>query len=111
MSRRKKAEGKVDETPYVTRTERTQTATTINKVGLRLAELPSESLDQLGLPEDLREAIDLCQRMKIRGRSRQKRLICQILRGEHHENITQRLEALEAEAKRNKRSSDGSTPG
>ena len=111
MSRRKKAGGKVEETPYVTRTERTQAAATINKVGLRLAELPPESLDQLELPEDLREAIDLCQKMKIRSRRRQKRLICQILRGEHHEAITQRLEALEAEARRNKRSRHRSTPG
>lgn len=48
------------------------------------------------LPEELREAIGMCQQMKIRGRSRQKRLICQMLRAEDHEAITQRIDEMEA---------------
>lgn len=38
----------------------------------------------------------MCQQMKIRGRSRQKRLICQMLRAEDHEAITQRIDEMEA---------------
>ena len=85
-----------EETPYVTRTERTRAATEVNKIGLRLAEFSPEALDELELPEDLRDAIDFCQKLKIRGRSRQKRLICQMLRAEDHAAITKRVEALEA---------------
>lgn len=110
MSRRKRSaedveehvEQDVEQTRHLTRTARTRAATEVNKVGLRLAELPPDALDQLELPEELRDAIDLCQRMKIRGRSRQKRLICQLLRAEDHEAITQRVEALEAAMKRAK---------
>jgi ribosomal 50S subunit-associated protein YjgA (DUF615 family) len=102
MSRRKET---TEETPYLTRTERTRAATAVNKVGLRLVEFSPDDLDQLELPEDLREAIDVCQKLKIRGRSRQKRLICQILRSEDHGAIAQRVVALEA--RRNAAASKG----
>ncbi len=102
MSRRKEI-GK--ETEYVTRTERARAATAVNKIGLRLVEFSPNDLDQLELPEELREAIDLCQKLKIRHRSRQKRLICQMLRGEDHEAITERVIALEE--RRNEAASKG----
>ena len=85
-----------EEKPYVSRTELTRAATAVNKIGLRLAEFPPDALDELELPEDLRDAIDICQKLKIRARSRQKRLICQLLRAEDHEAIARRVEALEA---------------
>ena len=100
--RRRREEEGAEERPYVTRTARTQAASAVNKVALRMTEFPSEALDQLGLPQDLREAIDLCQRLKPRGRSRQRRLICQLLRGEDHEAIRKRVEALEADKERSK---------
>jgi ribosomal 50S subunit-associated protein YjgA (DUF615 family) len=91
-----------EETEDGTRTARTRAATAVNKVGLRLAALPPEALDQLELSQELREAIDLCQKMKLRGRSRQKRLICKLLRAEDHEAITRRTEALEAAIRRSR---------
>ena len=100
--RRRREEEGAEERPYVTRTERTRAASAVNKVALRMAEFPSEALDQLGLPQGLREAIDLYQRLKPRGRSRQRRLICQLLRGEDHEAIRKRVEALEADKERSK---------
>ena len=91
-----------EEAPYVTRTERTRAATAVNKVGIRIAEFPADALDQLELPENLRDAIDACQKMKPRGKSRQKRLICQLLRAEDYEAIATRVEALEAALKGSK---------
>ena len=101
MSRRSRGtEDSAEERSYVTRTERTRAATAVNKVALRMAEFPPEALDKLELPEDLRDAIDVCQKLKPRGKSRQRRLICQLLRAEDHEAITKRVEALEAATKR-----------
>ena len=101
--RRRGTQEDLEETDDVTRTARTLAASAVNKVGLRLADLPPEALDQLALPEELREAIDLCQRMKLRGRARQKRLICKLLRAEDHVTITKRTEALEAAIRRSRR--------
>ena len=101
--RRRGTEEDAEATDYVTRTARTRAADAVNKVGLRLADLPPDALDQLELPEELREAIDLCQRMKVRGRARQKRLICKLLRAEDHETITKRTEALEAAIRRSRK--------
>ncbi len=84
-----------EETPTLTRTARTLAATAVNKIGLRLVEFSPEDLDQLELPEDLREAIDVCQKLKIRARSRQKRRVCQVLRSLDHEAIAERVSALE----------------
>ena len=102
MTKRHRGEAIGEETPYVSRTARTRAAATVNKVGLRLADLPPDLLDQLQLPKELRDAIDVCQKLKIRGKSRQRRLICQLLRAEDHEAITTRLEALEVATSRAK---------
>lgn len=100
MSKRKKWDnehGQPDaaEQPYVSRTERTRATQVINKMGLQLAGLPPTVLDQLELPEELREAIDLCQRLKVKSRRRQQRLVCQLLREEDHEAIIKRVQALD----------------
>ena len=103
MTKRRRGTDKdAEETEDGTRTARTRAATAVNKVGLRLAALPPDALDQLELPQELREAIDRCQKMKLRGRSRQKRLICKLLRAEDHEAITKRTEALEAAIRRSR---------
>ncbi len=101
--RRRGTEEEAEGTGEVTRTARTLAASAVNKVGLRLAALPPDALDQLELPEELREAIDVCQRLKLRSRARQKRLICKLLRAEDHEAITKRTEALEAAIRRSRR--------
>lgn len=105
MSRRKRAaeeraEADTVETPYLSRTERTRATNAVNKLGLRLAELRPATLDTLELPEELREAIEVCRKIKTKAKSRQKKLICQILRGEDHEAIAKRVEAMDAEAAR-----------
>jgi ribosomal 50S subunit-associated protein YjgA (DUF615 family) len=103
VARRKDQKRESDEEPvYVTRTARTRAASDLNKIALRMAEFKPEALDRLDLPEDLRDAIDVCQRLKPRGRSRQRRLICQLLRNEDHEAITKRVEVLEAATEREK---------
>ena len=100
--RRKRAEEDAEERPYITRTERTRAATAVNKVAVRMAKLPPEELDQLALPENLRDAIDVYQKLKPRGRARQQRTVCQLLRYADHEVIIPRVEALEAATKRRK---------
>ena len=56
-------------------------------------------LDVLELPEELREAIDICQGLRAQSQGRQRRLVAKILRGENHEAIRERLERLLEERK------------
>jgi ribosome-associated protein len=78
--------------PRASRSERKREATAINGLGLRLIKLSPAQLDRLDLPEDLRRAIELCQGLKIRAQSRQKRLIGQLLRDGDHAAIQRRIE-------------------
>lgn len=100
MSKREKRNGETGEQaateePYASRTERTRATQAVNKMGLRLAGLSPTLLDQLELPEELREAIDVCQKLKVRHRRRQQRMVCQLLRDEDHVAITKRVQALD----------------
>ena len=69
------------------RTQLRHEAREVSQLGLDLIALAPPTLDALALPEELREAIALCQGLKIRARSRQKRLIAQLLRAEDHDAI------------------------
>jgi len=104
--RRREAEENTEKTgfeaPYISRSERTRATKVVNKVGLQLAGLSPDTLDLLELPQELREAIDDCQKMKTRDKSRQKRLICQLLRAEDHAAIAKRVEAWEISTGRSK---------
>ena len=60
--------------PRPTRTQQTRAATVVNQLGVRLTLLSSADLDRLELPERLREAIDVSQKLKTRSRGRQNRL-------------------------------------
>ncbi len=84
----------------LSRTERTREMKILNQLGLQLAAFPPSVLDQLELPEELRHAINVCQAMKPRARGRQRRLVCQILRGEEHEAIRERVESLEQSSRK-----------
>ena len=75
----------------VSRTRRRQDARAVSQLGLELIALSPAVLDRLDLPSELREAIALCQRLKLRARSRQKRLIAQLLRAEDHDAIRGRI--------------------
>ncbi|MFP6656054.1 MAG: ribosome biogenesis factor YjgA [Myxococcota bacterium] len=77
-----------------TRSQQTRAATAVNRLGLELTRLSQADLDHLELSERLREAIDVSQKLKARGRGRQNRLIGQLLRAEDHETIRARLESL-----------------
>ena len=76
---------------WVSRTRRKQDAEAVSKLGLELIALSPSVLDQLELPAELREAIALCQRLRLRAQSRQKRLIAQLLRAEDHDAIRGRM--------------------
>jgi ribosome-associated protein len=80
--------------PRLTRTQQTRAAAAVNELGLELTRLRPQELDRLELPERVREAIDVSQRLKPRSRGRQNRLIGQLLRAEDHEAIRARLETL-----------------
>jgi ribosome-associated protein len=69
------------------RTQIKREAQQVSRLVLDLISLAPPALDSLALSPELREAIDVCQGLKIRARSRQKRLIAQILRAEDHEAI------------------------
>jgi ribosomal 50S subunit-associated protein YjgA (DUF615 family) len=84
----------------LSRTERTREVKIVNQLGHQLVAYPPSVLDELELPEELRHAIDVCQAMKPRTRGRQRRLVCQILRGEEHEAIRERVESLEQSSHR-----------
>ncbi len=73
------------------RTQLRNEARQVTGLVLDLIALAPPALDALGLPPELREAIEVCQGLKIRARSRQKRLIAQILRAEDHEAIRRNM--------------------
>ena len=77
-----------------TRTQQTRAAAAVNRLGLELTQLSARDLDRLELPERLREEVEVSQRLKVRARGRQNRLIGQLLRAEDHEAIRGRLQAL-----------------
>lgn len=80
---------------FASRSERNAATQAVNKMGVRLTTFAPALLDQLELPEELREAIDLCQKLNLKSRRRQERMVCQILRREDHEAISLRVGALD----------------
>lgn len=83
----------------LTRSQQTRAATAVNRLGLELTLLSARELDRLELPERLREEIDVSQKLKVRSRGRQNRLIGQLLRAEDHEAIRARMESLNGRAR------------
>ncbi len=87
-----KTSGSQDQRP--TRSEQTRAATAVNQLGIKLTTLSVAELDRLDLPERVREAVDVCQRLKPRARGRQNRLIGQLLRAENDDAIREAVDAL-----------------
>ena len=81
-----------DAVDSLSRSELKREARRVSQLVLDLIALPSSALDALELNASLREAIDLCQRLKLRAQARQKRLIAQLLRAEDYEAIRRSLE-------------------
>ncbi|MBS0373021.1 MAG: DUF615 domain-containing protein [Proteobacteria bacterium] len=81
-----------DEGP--SRSQRKRDAAELKELGDELAALPVAELDRLELPEKLRDAIDLAQRLTAHGaRARQRQLIGKILRKTDVAAIRAMLEA------------------
>jgi ribosome-associated protein len=78
------------------RSQQRRDAAAVTELGKQLVEMSRAELDRLGLSEELRDAIKLCQGLKLRARNRQKRLIGQLLRADDHEGIRARLDVLHA---------------
>ena len=76
------------------RSQKHRDAAAVNELGLELIALIPSDLDLLDLPSELRHEIDVCQGLKMRAQSRQKRLIGQLLRAEDHEGIRERVDKL-----------------
>ncbi|MAJ61866.1 MAG: hypothetical protein CBC48_19245 [bacterium TMED88] len=79
--------GSGEETAPLSRTQMRREAQRVQQLVLDLIALPSSGLDALGLDPSVREAIHLCQGLKLRAQARQKRLIAQLLRAEDYEAI------------------------
>jgi ribosome-associated protein len=82
--------------PGPSRSQQRRDAAAVTQLGEQLVALSARQLDRLELPEELREAIALCQVLTRRARGRQARLIGQLLRAEDHDAIRQRLRVLHA---------------
>ena len=76
------------------RSQRTRDANQANKFGVVLVGLNTTQLDRLTLPEELREAIDVCKELKKSGRGRQQRLVGKLLREGDWQQIRLRLEGV-----------------
>ena len=76
------------------RSQRTRDANAINQIGIQLVGMSAEALDRLELPDELREAIDLCKTLKKSGRGRQQRRVGKLLRAEEDEALLTRLEGI-----------------
>ena len=78
-----------EETTEVSKTRRKRAMEELQALGETLAELPAERLNKIELPEELREAIDLYQRMsrKDDARRRQVQYIGRLMRQVEEEPI------------------------
>ena len=78
------------------RRQRTQEATMITELGIKLTTLKPEELDSFDLDEELMEAITCCQNLKkSTARRRQERTIGKLLRRRDLEKIKKDLGALD----------------
>lgn len=89
-------DGSEESSGSVSRTRQREEAKAVARLGGELIDLSPSVVDKLDLPLELVEAIDLCRRLKLRARARQKRLIAQLLRSEDCDAIRQRMANLGA---------------
>ncbi|KTC68726.1 alpha helix protein [Legionella birminghamensis] len=82
----------------ISKSQRKREADALQKLGVKLVELPADILDQLPLNEALRQAIDAAKSIRSHGAvRRQAQLIGKLMRGADHEAIKEAYEALESE--------------
>ena len=80
--------------PRPSRSQKSRDSKAVTELALEMIELKGPDLDLLELDDDLRQAIDVCQGLGLRARSRQNRLVAQLLRASDHEAIRVRITKL-----------------
>lgn len=83
-----------EEIIWVSKSEIKRDAEELKRLGLELMELSSSALDRIPLDEELRQAIELAQRIKKEGRRRQVQLIGKLLRSRDDQPIRLALDKL-----------------
>ena len=83
-----------DEIIWVSKSEIKRDAEELKRLGAEMVELGKNALDKIPLDTDLRDAIELAQRIKKEGRRRQMQLIGKMLRSRDVEPIRQALDKL-----------------
>jgi ribosome-associated protein len=87
-------ENKDDEIIWVSKSEIKRDAEELKRLGAEMVDLGKNALDKLPLDEELRDAIELAQRIKREGRRRQLQLIGKLLRNRDVDPIRQALDKL-----------------
>ena len=88
-----------DEIIWVSKSEIKRDAEELKRLGAELVDLGKNALDKIPLDTDLRDAIELAQRIKKEGRRRQLQLIGKMLR---NRDDRQQLRSLIRNAKKEK---------
>ncbi len=83
-----------EEIIWVSKSEIKRDAEELKRLGAEQVDLGKNSLDKIPLDEDLRNAIELAQRIKKEGRRRQLQLIGKMLRQRDEDPIRQALDKL-----------------
>ena len=83
-----------DEIIWVSKSEIKRDAEELKRLGAEMVDLGKNALDKLPLDTDLRDAIELAQRIKKEGRRRQLQLIGKMLRNRDVDPIRQALDKL-----------------
>ncbi len=83
-----------DEIIWVSKSEINRDAEELKRLGAELVDLGKNALEKIPLDQDLRDAVELAQRIKMEGRRRQLQLIGKLLRQRDVEPIRQALDKL-----------------
>ncbi len=83
-----------DEIIWVSKSEIKRDAEELKRLGAEMVDLGKNALDKLPLDTDLRDAIELAQRIKKEGRRRQLQLIGKMLRNRDVDPIRRALDKL-----------------
>ena len=91
----------MEDDDFISKTRRKREAKGLQDVGAALVKLSREQLARIGMPENLREAVEACQRItKHEARRRQHQYIGKIMRDIDAGPIAAQLTAIEAPSKR-----------
>ncbi|WKX26075.1 ribosome biogenesis factor YjgA [Tatumella ptyseos] len=83
-----------EEIIWVSKSEIKRDAEELKRLGMEMMELSKNELDRIPLDEELRQAIELAQRIKKEGRRRQIQLIGKMLRSRDEQPIRLALDKL-----------------